>query len=502
MVNLDLRTRPAGSTARKGGRLWLMLAVLLLGQFMGLLDVTIVNVAVPTIGADLHASGASLQLVVGGYTVAYAMLLITGARLGDLYGRRRMYLLGAVVFTLTSLICGIAPNSATLIAARFVQGAGAAVMVPQIISVIQVRFEGRARAKALSAYGVILSVGALAGLVLGGVLVNANVLNASWRPVFLVNVPLGILLVALVPRLVPADEPRGTRQLDVAGLAIAVPAVVLVVLPLVLGHETGWPVWTFGCVAAGIVLAAVFVLVERRLAARGGDPLLNLAVLRAPGMVSGLGTLICMQVAYGGFMFTLALHLQEGLADSALRAGLTFAPVAGVFGLVGFYWRALPARLHHALPPAGLAICVAGYVGVAAGFHDGTQDSPLLWTALVVCGAGMGLTLSPLLAQALAHVPPTKTADASGLLTTTMQLGQVVGVAAFGTVYLSLATPFPRLPLARAHTSAHAMSTSAEWMAVLSVVGVVGGLALARAVRRSKRLDAGPSNSRSSRRGK
>jgi EmrB/QacA subfamily drug resistance transporter len=490
MVSPDLTTRPAGPTAQQGGRPWPMLAVLLLGQFMGLLDVTIVNVAVPTIGADLHASGASLQLVVGGYTVAYAMLLITGARLGDLYGRRRMYLLGAIVFTLTSLICGIAPNSPTLIIARFVQGAGAAVMVPQIISVIQMRFKGTARAKALSAYGAVLSVGALAGLVLGGILVNANLLNTTWRPVFLVNVPLGILLVALVPRLVPADEPRGTRRLDFAGLAIAVPAVFLVVLPLVLGHEAGWPAWTFVCIAAGIVLAVVFVLVERSIAARGGDPLLNLAVLRAPGMASGLGTLTCMQVAYGGFLFTLALHLQAGLGDSALRAGLTFVPVAAVFGLVGFYWRALPERIHHALPPAGLAMCVLGYLGVAAGLHDGTQDSPLLWAALVVCGVGMGLSLSPLLAQALVHVPPAKAADASGLLTTTMQLGQVIGVAAFGTVFLSLATRFPPHSLAQAYSSAHAISTTAEWMAALTVFGVAGGVALARTVRRAKRLNA------------
>ncbi|GAA0385122.1 MFS transporter [Microbispora corallina] len=490
MVIPDFTTRPSHSKVQQGGRLWLMLAVLLLGQFMGLLDVTIVNVAVPTIGADLHASGASLQLVVGGYTVAYAMLLITGARLGDLYGRRRMYLLGAVVFTCTSLVCGIAPNSATLIIARFAQGAGAAVMVPQIMSVIQMRFEGPARAKALSAYGLVLSIGSLAGLILGGVLVSTNLLDASWRSVFLVNVPLGIILVTLIPRLVPADEPRGTRRLDFAGLVIAVPAVVLVVLPLVLGHEAGWPAWTFVCIATGIVLAGVFVLVERSIAARGGDPLLNLAVLRAPGLISGLGTLTCMQVTYGGFMFTLALHLQQGLADSALRAGLTFVPVAAVFGLVGFSWRALPERIHHLLSPAGMAISVLGYIGIALGFHDGTQDSPLLWTALVVGGVGMGMTLSPLLTQALVHVPSTKAADASGVLTTTMQLGQLIGVAAFGTVYLSLATPLPALPLARALSSAHAMSTSAEWMALLSLAGVLCGIVLARTVRRAERLDA------------
>src|SRR5882672_3077053 len=174
-----------------GGRPWLTLAVLLLGQFMGLLDVFVVNVAMPAIGVDLHGSGASLQLVVGGYTVAYAMLLITGARLGDLYGRRRMYLVGAVVFTVASLVCGFAPGIVVLVVFRFVQGAGAAVMVPQIISVIQMLFTGKARATALSTYAVVLSSGAVFGLVFGGVLLSANLFGATWRPVFLINVPLG-----------------------------------------------------------------------------------------------------------------------------------------------------------------------------------------------------------------------------------------------------------------------------------------------------------------------
>ena len=181
--------------------------MLLLGQFMGLLDVFVVNVAMPAIGVGLHASGASLQLVVGSYIVAYAMLLITGARLGDLYGRRRMYLLGAIVFTVASLVCGFAPNIVVLVASRFVQGAGAAVMVPQIISVIQMLFTGKARATALSAYAVVLSSGAVFGLVVGGVLVSADLFGATWRPVFLINVPLGLCLALLVPRFVPPDDP-------------------------------------------------------------------------------------------------------------------------------------------------------------------------------------------------------------------------------------------------------------------------------------------------------
>jgi MFS family permease len=460
-VCVGMMTMPGLDTRR-----WSVLALLLTGQFMGLLDVFVVNVAMPAIGADLHASGASLQLVVGGYTISYAMLLITGARLGDLYGRRRMYHLGVLVFTAMSLACGLATSSLLLIVFRFAQGAGAAVMVPQIISVIQMQFTGRARAKALSAYGAVLASGAVFGLVIGGVLVSANLFGTTWRPVFLVNVPLGIVLAVLVPRIVPADDPRGTCRLDIRGLAIAVPTVFLVVLPLVLGHETGWPAWTFASVAAGLVLAAVFVRVERRVAASGGDALLNLDVLRAPGMAAGLTTLSCMQVAYGGLLFTFTLYLQADLGDSALRAGLTWIPMSAAFGLVSIYWRVLPERLHHALAPAGLAICVLAYVGISAGST---------WPALLAAGAGMGLSVSPLLTQALVGVPGAKAADASGVLTTTVQLSQVLGVAGIGAVFLSADDT---------HGSA-AISATGWWLAVVAGVGLVAAIGLSRTVLRA-----------------
>jgi MFS family permease len=339
--------RPAAgeqTAASAPGRGRLMLAVLLLGQFMCVVDVLVVNVAMPSIARDLHASGASLQLVVGGYTIAYAMLLITGARLGDRCGRRRTYLAGVIVFTSASLACALAPDSQVLVGFRFVQGAGAAVLVPQVFSIIQLTFTGAARARALSAYAAVLSAGAVAGLVLGGVLVTANLFGTGWRPVFAINVPIGIVLALLVPRLVPADEPRdeprdephatrgATRGLDLAGLPAAVSAVLLIVLPLVLGHEAGWPAWSFGCVAAGVALAAVFVLIERRVATRGGDPLLNLGVLRAPALPSGLAALACTQVGYGGLLFAFTLHLQAGLGQSALRAGLSYLPMAAAPG--------------------------------------------------------------------------------------------------------------------------------------------------------------------------
>lgn len=482
MTTTGSASHPAAAPAAEASRRWMMLTLLLLGQFMGLVDVFIVNVAMPSIGKELHASGASLQLVVGGYMISYAMLLITGARLGDLYGRRRMYLLGVVVFTLMSVACALAPNVTTLVIFRFAQGAGAAVMVPQIMSVIQMQFTGKARAQALSAYGAVLSTGAVAGLVLGGVIVSADLFGTSWRPVFMVNVPIGAVLVALVPRLLPKDAPTGRRRLDLYGLAVAVPAVFLMVLPAVLGRELGWPAWTFVCMAAGVVLALVFVQLERRIAARGGDPLLNFAVLRAPGMSIGMITLVCVQLAYAGFLFVFTLHLQAGLGHSALRAGLTYLPMSITFGLTGFYWRKLPERLHPALAPSGLAISAIAYGLIGLAMHDGGSGGALMWVGTMLNGVGMGLSTSPVLTQSLVNVPMMQAADASGLLTTFVQLGQVAGIAVYGAVYLSL--------IDRAGTHSHvlgaAMATTGVWLLAIAALGVIPGLVLARIVLRSR----------------
>jgi len=482
-----LAPNPGGETATTSGH-WLMLAVLLLGQFMCIIDVLVVNVAMPSIAASLHASGASLQLVVGGYTIAYAMLLITGARLGDRYGRRRAYLAGVLIFTTASLACALAPDSQALIGFRLIQGAGAAVLVPQVFSIIQLNFTGPARARALSAYAAVLSAGAVAGLVLGGVVVTADLFGTGWRPVFAINVPIGIVLAATVPRLVPPDKTSSdetsagrAKQLDLAGLAAAACAVLLIVLPLVLGHGEGWPAWCFACMAVGVVLAAGFVLVERRVAARGGDPLLNLAVLRAPALPSGLVTLAAAQIAYGGLLFAFTLHLQAGLGESALRAGLSYLPMAAVFGLAGYNWRRLPAAARRILVPAGLAVSTLAYLSLAAGLHTGA--GALTWIGLAVAGLGLGLSVSPLLTQSLTHVPPARAADASGLLTTTVQLGQLLGVAALGSVYLSRAAGSGSSATGRAAASAAAMSGTACWLAALSVAGLLAAAVMVRAAR-------------------
>jgi MFS family permease len=483
-TTLGIAVRDPATAAR--GR-WLMLIVLLAGQFMALLDVTIVNVAMPTIGRSLRASGAELQLVVAGYTVSYAMMLITGARMGDLYGRRRMFLAGVAVFTLASLTCGIAPSVGVLIAARFVQGTGAAAMMPQIMSVIQVRFDGAARARALSAYTAVLSSGFVAGQVIGGALVTANLFGETWRPVFLVNVPIGLAVLALVPRVVPRDEPgsgQHKRQLDLAGLAIAVPAVFLIVLPLMLGHQENWPSWVFACLALGLVLSAVFVGVERHMASRGGDPLLNLAVLRAPGLVPGLAAVAVLMIAYGGFLFSFALHLQAGLGDSALRAGLTFAPCALVFGAFGYFWRRLPASWHHLLAPVGCLVAAGGYLAVAAVLRSGGSGGMALQGALIVTTAALALGFSPLVTHALVRVPLRHAGDASGLLTTTIQLGQAIGVAAFGSLFLTLDSGHGA---AVAAVSGHALAVTISWLAAAMLLGAAAGIPLARTVAAARR---------------
>ena len=477
---------PSGGEGRSAGLRWGMLAVLLTGQFMALLDNTITNVALPAIGRSLHASGAELQLVVAGYIVSYATLLMTGARLGALVGRRRMFMAGVVLFTISSLACGLAPGIGALIAARFVQGAGAAAMVPQVLSVIQLRFSGAARTTALGSYAAVISSGFAAGQAIGGILVTANLFGSVWRPVFLVNVPIGLAVLALAPKAVPRDERQGAaRRLDLPGLVVLAAAVCLIVLPLLLGHQENWPGWLLACIGVGCALAVLFVFIERAVAARGGDPLLTLSVFRSPGLPSGLVSLSLIVAGYGGFLFIFAIHLQTGLGYSALRAGLTFVPFAAAFGVCSFFWRGLPARWHYLLPPAGCLLAAAAYAVLALEARGGATIGLAPQAFLVVTGAALALAFSPLLTLALVRVPRDLAADASGLLTSAFQLSQAVGVAVFGSVFLTLGSRVtPHEPTAE--ISGHALEITMLWIALTTATGVLASLPLARTVRSAR----------------
>jgi MFS family permease len=459
-----------------------LLAIVLTGQFMALLDASVVNVAAPSIHTDLHASGAGLQLVIAGYVIPYAVFLVTGARLGDILGHRRMFLAGLAVFTLASLGCGLATSTGMLIALRFVQGAGAATMIPQVLSLIQRSFTGPARARAMRLYAAVLAGGAVAGQIAGGLLVSANILGSSWRPVFLLNVPIGAALLVAGGRLLPRGRADRGRGLDPWGLAILSPAVLGLVLPLVLGQSEHWPVWGWACMAVSAALLGIFALVERRVAARAGSPLIPGRVLRMPGVSLGIAALFATLAVFGGFFFVLALHLQGGLGDSALRAGLTFTPAGIAFALVSLNWQRVPPGGHSALVIVGFAANAAGMLSLAALLHGGGHGGLGLYLVLALTGAGMAASFSPLMTAVLMRVPVAEAADATGVIVTVNQLALVVGVATFGTLYLNLAGRLPAHPMAGDFSRLSAHAVSVAFVAIAMVAAAGGVLAAVRAV--------------------
>jgi MFS family permease len=492
MTNIMTRDARAGLLA--GGdrpvRRGLVLAVVLIGQFMAVLDASIVNVAAPSIHASLRASGASLQLVVAGYTITYAVLLVTGARLGDILGHRRVFLGGLVLFTLASLGCGLAGTAAELIALRFAQGAGAAVMIPQVLSLIQRTHTGPARAGAMSLYAAVIAGGAVVGQLAGGLLISANLFGSSWRPVFLVNVPIGVALLAVAARALPHGKGEPGRTLDLPGLALLTPAVLAFVLPLVLGQPDHWPHWGWVLMAASVPAFAAFAAAERRAARAGGTPLIPGRVLRVPGVPVAIAALFTVMIIFSGFFFTLALHLQDGLGFSPLRAGLAFAPAAVTFALVSLNWRRLPPRWHGALIVGGFVLFAAGMAGLAWVLHSGGTGGAGLYLLGGLSGAGMAAAFSPLMTRVLLSVPVELAADATGVVVTVNQLGLLLGVATFGTLYLNLAGRLPgALPAhatsatsaasaasgafdAFSHASAHAEAITFLALAALAVAGV------------------------------
>jgi MFS family permease len=480
MTNILARDARIGTLAprERPVRPGLVLAIVLVGQFMAVLDASIVNVAAPSIHASLRASGAGLQLIVAGYTIAYAVLLVTGARLGDIIGHRRMFLAGLVLFTLASLGCGLAASSGFLVGLRFVQGAGAALMIPQVLSLIQRTHAGPARARAMSSYSAVLAGGAVVGQLAGGLLISANLLGSGWRPVFLVNVPIGVVLLAAGARALPHGRGEPGRTVDLPGLALLTPAVLAFVLPLVLGQPEHWPVWGWILMAATVPLAAAFARMERRVAAAGRTPLIPSRVLAVPGVPVAIAALFTVLTIFSGFFFSLALHLQDGLGYSALRAGLTFAPTAAAFALVSLNWRRLPARFHGALIIGGFVAFGAAMAALAAVLRAGGSGGAGLYLTGALAGAGMAAAFSPLMTRVLLRVPVELAADATGVVVTVNQLGLLVGVATFGTLYLNLAGQLPGHASSAAlgafrHASAHAEAVTLLALADLAALGVI-----------------------------
>jgi MFS transporter len=313
------------------------------------------------------------------------------------------------------------------------------------------------------------------GQLAGGLLISANLFGSGWRPVFLVNVPIGVILLVAGARVLPHGKGAAGRTLDLPGLALLTPAVLAFVLPLVLGQPENWPVWGWILMAASVPLLVAFARAERRVSATGGTPLIPGRVLRVPGVPIAIAGLFTVMTVFSGFFFTLALHLQDGLGDSPLRAGLTFAPAAATFALVSLNWRRLPASWHGAVIIGGFVVFAAAMAGMAEVLHAGGTGGVALYLIGALSGAGMAAAFSPLMTRVLLSVPVELAADATGVVVTVNQLGLLIGVATFGTLYLNLAGRLPVHPAVGAfrHLSAHAEAVTFLALAGLAVVGVV-----------------------------
>ncbi|KVM79755.1 MFS transporter [Burkholderia ubonensis] len=427
-----------------------MLPLLLIGQGMAAMDTSIVNVAAPALRADLGISGALLQLVVAGYILAYAVFLITGARLGDDYGYRRLFVTGLAIFTVSSLACGVAPSTWLLIVGRIAQGVGAAMLVPQVMSLIQRSFEGPARARAIGCYSMILGLGSTAGQALGGVIITADFAGLSWRPAFLINVPIGIVLLARARSVLPALAGPERRKLDLAGVALLTGAMLLIVVPLTFGHDVGWPAWVWASFAAGVIGVASFLRFERALAQRGGSPLLSLDAVLATGIRPGLAVVSIGFIGYGGWLFACALYLQTGLGFSPMISGFVFAAYAFGFGISNVSWSKLPARLLRFTPAVALIAMAAANLAFGMTARHAGWVAAVMVPLLFCAGASHGLTFGTTVNQMTQRTAPQHAPALSGLVTTSVQLSIVIGVAALGAIYLAVAAPGAHLASARA----------------------------------------------------
>ncbi|MGN9838289.1 MFS transporter [Nonomuraea sp. H19] len=414
--------------------------ILLAGAFLPIMDFFITNVALPSIDASLHATSSSLELVIAGYGVAYAALLVLGGRLGDRYGRHRIFLGALVGFIVASLSCGIAPTVEVLIAARIVQGATAALLIPQVLATFHHTLEGERKARAVAMYGATSGIAAVVGQLVGGLLVSADIAGTSWRPIFLVNVPIGVIVLLVAARIMPDTRSNHPVGIDLPGTVLFAATLTALLVPLTEGHSLGWPWWTWAMIALAVVLGAATFVVEKRAEQRGEIPLLPPSLLRLPSMSRGLAMVLAFSIGFGAFMFVFALTVQNGLHEDALHGGLAILPMALLF----FAGSLLAPRLINRFGRAALSTGAAvQFAGLALLVMVVVQKWPhvSLWAMavpLALAGAGQSMLFAGLFRSVLADVPTHLGGVGSGVLITLQQSGLALGVAALGTVYLAL----------------------------------------------------------------
>ena len=395
---------------------WRLLTLLLAGQLLASMDASILAVAMPVLQRELDAGPTMLQAIFAAYTFSFGVLVVTGARLGDDRGHGNMFLAGLAGFTASSLVCGLAPTPTVLLLGRLIQGATAALMTPQTLQVVQRRFRGQARAKAAGLYAMVLALGVLAGQLVGGVIVTA----AGWRWALLINVPAGTALLLAARRELRAEPPGKGKPLDAPGVALLSAAMALILVPLLLGREQGWPAWVWPSVAAGLAGLGLFTRVERRRRA----PLLDLTVL--PQIGHGMITVVGVMGAYAALLFSLTLYLQDERRFTPLQAGLAFAPYAAGFATLSLTARRLPPL--GPLGPLALGTCALLLA---------MPWSPMSELLLLIAGAGHAAGYGPVVTRTVASVRPEHAPEASALLTTGSLLANALAVATLGSLYFA-----------------------------------------------------------------
>jgi EmrB/QacA subfamily drug resistance transporter len=419
-------------------RRWQVLAVVVAAQFVFVVDAFIVNVAIPSIRLDLGATAGEMQGVIAVYQIAYATLVITGGRLGDIFGRRRLFILGVLSFAVASLWCGLSRSGAELVGARLAQGATAALMVPQVLATIHTLFPDAARNTAFAIFGIALGLGGAAGFALGGWLVTIDIGGLGWRAVFLVNLPVCAAIALAAGRVMPRAGRRPEVRLDISGAMLLFVALSALIGPVMAGHDLGWPFWLGGVVAAGAGLIVVFLRLEQAIGRRGGMPLIDLALLQDRVFLRGLATVFAFQFGNIAYYLVITLFMQVRLGFSPLRSGLAVVPLALAFTVASRL--AGPWVGRYGIRPMllGCAIQCAGIVAlasVAAFLADPAMV--MVMAVLTVFGFGQGLVMAPLSGLTLATVRPAHAGSGAGLLNTVQQAAGATGVSVVGVLGFS-----------------------------------------------------------------
>lgn len=413
---------------------WRSLAVLLVGSFMVLLDTSIVTNGLATIQRDIHATYAQVQFVLTAYAIAFGMLLITGGRLGDRYGRKRMFVLGLLGFTLTSALCGLAWSPLALVIFRILQGMSAALLFPQVSSFIQVLFPLRERARAFGIQGAIIGLSIVAGPLLGGVLISANLFNVQWRPIFLINVPIGLFALVLATRVLPESTSEDVRSFDIPGVVILSVALFLLTYPIIQGRDEGWPAWIFGLLAASLLVLGLFVVQQRRLIARGKAPLVQLSLFGDRAFAVGALITFVFQASVLSYFVAMSLFFQAGLGYTPIQAALLLIAYQIAIVVGSLLSARLSVFLGRTILTLGTFLLALSLVATllilraTALEYRGYELIP----ALLVGGFGFGCVVAPLQSIILARVTPIFAGSASGVLATVQQVGSALGVAIIG----------------------------------------------------------------------